>query len=409
MDEDKYIEALSVCVRCGTCKATCPVFNISGLEADSPRGRMRVLWALANGNIKYNDKIHERIFACLLCGECTRNCNPGIDLNEVFYHARAELSRQSKKTGLHKLLSNIAFNHGDFLINIYKPFSGLIVGPIKNYLIKKYSQKGLIPTDFDIKPKSFRNVLVFQPKEKIGRIALFLGCSAKYLYPKYITSLSYILTSINYEVVISPAESCCGSPFRSLGLEAQAVDCARHNYDVFKNFMVDAILSLCPTCVGSLKNYPSLIGEGLSQKNNIYNANEFIFEKFLSKTPNNIIKRRLPLTVVYHEPCHLVNKPTRNREILKEIVTELVEPKIRKCCGFGGTFSILNTKLSNDILGEACQELNKIKADAVVSACPGCVFQLSKQITDKPVYHIIELMEKACQADVTQSAVPQLD
>lgn len=398
MDDKLYEQELLTCVRCGVCKSTCPVFNHSGLEPDSPRGRMRLLWALYNGHIKYTETLYKRIFACVLCGDCTRHCNPGIDLNEVFYHARALLSRHNKKTGIYSFLSNIAFRNADFFINISKPFSGLVIKPIQQFIKKKIHSKGLIPMNLDISSKPFNNVKIFQPKEKIGRVALFLGCSAKHLYPGYITALSSILTAINYEVVISPAEICCGAPFRTLGLDSQAKAGARQNYETFKNLNVDAVLSLCPTCVDSLNKYPLLIGDSICD---VFDANEFIYERFMRD--HSLIKQVLPIKAVYHEPCHMVDKSSYDLAILKKIVSEVIVPKMRKCCGFGGTFSLLNIELSNNILTESCVELNIANANAVVTSCPGCVFQLSKQINDKPVYHIIELMEKALFQDVKTS------
>ncbi|MBF0472647.1 MAG: (Fe-S)-binding protein [Nitrospirae bacterium] len=389
MNKDQYEKSLLTCVRCGICKASCPVFNNSNLEPDSPRGRMRLLWAFTNGHIKYSERLYKTIFGCLLCGECTRSCNPGIDLNEVFYYARAELSKYNKKTDLYNIFSNFAFNHTDLLINAYTPISVLLINPIKKFFINKFYNKGLIPKNIDINSKPFRNVKIFHPKNKIGRVALFLGCSSKHLYPQHVTAICSILTAINYEVVISPAEVCCGAPFRTLGLDSQVVHCAKQNYETFKNLNVDAVLSLCPTCVDTLKNYPTLIGESIED---VYDVNEFIFERFLR---DDIVKQILPFKAVYHEPCHMVNKTSRNRKILKRIVSELVEPEKRKCCGFGGTFSILNPQISNNILTDASVELYKTDANAVVTACPGCVFQLSKKINDIPVYHIVELMYMA--------------
>ena len=34
-------------------------------------------------------------------------------------------------------------------------------------------------------------------------------------------------------------------------------------------------------------------------------------------------------------------------------------------------------------------------AGMIVTSCPGCIFQLSKTVQDKPVVHIIELIEEA--------------
>ncbi|MBF0555736.1 MAG: (Fe-S)-binding protein, partial [Nitrospirae bacterium] len=100
----------------------------------------------------------------------------------------------------------------------------------------------------------------------------------------------------------------------------------------------------------------------------------------------------------YHDPCHQVNllKAVKEpRELLTKAGVELLEPKHQICCGFGGTFSFFFQELSGKILDNSVRELKDTGCEAIVTSCPNCILQLSKSMTDRPIYHIIEILEEA--------------
>lgn len=86
-----YAEDVERCMRCGFCRALCPTWEFISWETGSPRGRMQLVKALLEGEVKTNRYLMERIYGCALCGYCTWRCPPGIKTLDVIKAARAYL------------------------------------------------------------------------------------------------------------------------------------------------------------------------------------------------------------------------------------------------------------------------------------------------------------------------------
>ncbi len=96
---------------------------------------------------------------------------------------------------------------------------------------------------------------------------------------------------------------------------------------------------------------------------------------------------------MYHDPCHSVNYlgiTEQPRRILRSLLYTPVEPREKGCCGFGGTFRLLNRDLSQRMLYRKAAAWGN--ADMIVTACPNCVFQLSGGFREKPVRHLVEVV-----------------
>ncbi|RPI35818.1 MAG: (Fe-S)-binding protein, partial [Nitrospiraceae bacterium] len=50
MDKSKYLDALSHCVRCGSCKAPCPTYDNDPSEGMGARGRLVLIRSLLAGD-----------------------------------------------------------------------------------------------------------------------------------------------------------------------------------------------------------------------------------------------------------------------------------------------------------------------------------------------------------------------
>ncbi len=235
------------------------------------------------------------------------------------------------------------------------------------------------------------------PKKK-GRVALFTGCAVNFLYPHLGESLIHVLQRLNYEVILPAGEVCCGAPFRSLGIEEEAVRMAKKNLAIFSKLNVEAILGLCPTCIYALKvEYPKLIGEGLDKAMDI---SSFLMEKldsFHFSLPSSH-----SATAAYHDPCHLrygLGVKKEPREIIKKVGIELTEPEEQRCCGFGGLFSFSYREISENLLEKRIKNIEETKAETIITSCPGCIMQLQRKITHVPVLHLIEVIEEAFEGD----------
>ena len=110
------------------------------------------------------------------------------------------------------------------------------------------------------------------------------------------------------------------------------------------------------------------------------------------------------MKVTYQDSCHLAHaqKITKSpREILQSIPgIELVELKDSLiCCGAAGTYQIVQKDLSAKLLSKKMATIIETKADAVVTANPGCIIQIENGIKqndlNSPVYHIVELLDLA--------------
>lgn len=378
-----YFADLDKCVRCGRCKTPCPTYGEDPVESMGARGRLALLRGFKEGRIKPSRLLNRHINSCILCGACSGTCPLGIDIQETIYQGRALLRTSDTGRKYLRFLAKLSVMWPD---TAYK-----IARLSQNSLLPFLARRGVIPEMPELPEVPLRKTdQVFKPhKKKRGRVAVFTGCSINYIFPHFGESLLNVLQKLNYEVVLPKGETCCGNPLRTLGLEDEAVEQAKKNYRVFSRLKVDAILSLCPTCTVTLKNeYPKMIGKGLERAMDI---STFFVDK-LEYLP------RIEKAAVYHDPCHLIhalgvkNEP---REIINKAGIGLVETEDPGCCGFGGLFCMSNKEMSAGFLNRRAEDIAGSKADTLITSCPGCIIQLSRSVKDRPVIHLIELIEEA--------------
>lgn len=386
MHSSSYIEELSKCVRCGSCKAYCPTYDEGLTEAAGARGRLRLLLGLLNKQLFPSPVINERIFNCILCGACEKLCPPHVEITEAIYHGRRLLNpsdRMTKRLGsvlrFYKRRPVVSFRIAQMLYHMFYP-----------YLFRK----GIIPFSLSVPHAPLKDDRqVYRPEKKIGRVALFTGCSTNFLFPHLGFSLINVLVHLGYEVVLPKGEVCCGAPFRSLGLEDEAIDLARKNIAVFSRLNAEVIVSLCPTCVLSIRtHYQRLVGEGLK---NVLDISSFLFSKAESFrwSPLSSLK-----TATYHDPCHMIYSlgvEKEPRELIRRAGVELSDTGEAGCCGFGGIFSLCHRDISENLRTRRIDDCVSTGAEAILTSCPGCMLQLGGRGDDMPVLHIIEILEEA--------------
>jgi glycolate oxidase iron-sulfur subunit len=407
MEDKDYIEELSKCVRCGSCKAYCPTYDEGLTEAMGARGRLTLLRGLLCGKLEPSPLLEERIFSCILCGACEKLCPPAVGITEAIYHGRKILRPLDRRREYLNRLLRFSVRRPMLGFRIAKTLQHIGVSSqrILDILVTPYDwawrekkaapvRRGMLPFTLTVPESPLRgDRQVYKPERKIGRVALFTGCSTNFFYPHLGMSLINVLLRLGYEVVLPKGEVCCGAPLRGLGLEDDAAELARKNYETFSKLNAEAILSLCPTCIISIKtHYANLTGKGLE---NAMDVSRFLVNKLesLEFSPLRRIK-----SATFHDPCHLnyiLGIKKEPRKLLLRAGVELREATGEGCCGFGGVFSLFNRDLSNALKDKRVDAYLKTGAEAIVTACPGCIMQLGAGIKDRPVYHIIELVEEA--------------
>lgn len=88
---------LKTCVHCGLCLSYCPTYKATGLEADSPRGRVFQIRLLAMGEIAADDPdLNHHLNLCLGCRACETACPSGVPYGALLEAARAQLPPQTE-------------------------------------------------------------------------------------------------------------------------------------------------------------------------------------------------------------------------------------------------------------------------------------------------------------------------
>jgi len=72
-------------------------------------------------------------------------------------------------------------------------------------------------------------------------------------------------------------------------------------------------------------------------------------------------------------------------------------PNADRCCGMGGSFSIYHYELTQKIADRKVESVKATAADIVVTACPGCMINLSDHLQraemPQQVRHLMDLLE----------------
>ncbi|MEO6043074.1 MAG: 4Fe-4S dicluster domain-containing protein, partial [Tepidiformaceae bacterium] len=103
---------MSKCVHCGLCVNACPTYAITGLEVESPRGRIHLARAVEEGRIPLTAAVASHWDLCLQCRACEAVCPSGVPYGRIMEHARAQLaadppSQRSQRRLRRMLLRNV--------------------------------------------------------------------------------------------------------------------------------------------------------------------------------------------------------------------------------------------------------------------------------------------------------------
>src|SRR3954452_2785470 len=88
--KDLDYSVVQQCMHCGLCLPTCPTYDATKLERNSPRGRIALMRAIADERLEATQAFGDEMYFCLGCLACMTACPAGVNYAELFEHARAE-------------------------------------------------------------------------------------------------------------------------------------------------------------------------------------------------------------------------------------------------------------------------------------------------------------------------------
>ena len=96
---------LNDCIHCGLCLPTCPTYAETGLEAESPRGRIMLMDMALHKTDTDAHTVQDHLSSCLGCYTCETVCPSGINYGSLKTQTEQMLGRRRLPIKIHLLLS----------------------------------------------------------------------------------------------------------------------------------------------------------------------------------------------------------------------------------------------------------------------------------------------------------------
>lgn len=419
---------LQQCMHCGMCLPTCPTYEQTKRERHSPRGRIALMRAVADGELRASRAFAEEMYYCLGCLACESACPAGVDYGTLFETARAEVERvgaaaSPERTFWRWLTLRHLFMKPNLLravgqvLRLYQQ-SGAQAAVRQSGLLRLLppSLRRLEPQTPTVAP-AFSHALISPLERPAGaprrRVALLTGCVQDLVFPDINRDTVDVLLANGCEVLTPPVQPCCGSLHAHNGDLASARELARRQLDLFPVDQLDAVITNAGGCGSHLKKYGHLLAEdpAYAARAQAWDAKVQDIHEFLLATGC-----RAPTAgcgesrVTYHESCHLCHgqKISRQPRDLLRLIPGLALEELKEstwCCGSAGIYNITQPEQSAALLQRKLGHLAATGAPAVATANPGCHLQLQNGLAAAPghpcqsVDHPVSLLARAYRAE----------
>jgi glycolate oxidase iron-sulfur subunit len=398
------------------CLESCPTYLLTGLETESPRGRIHLMQQLSSGRIEPTDGLQLHLDRCLACRACEAVCPSGVRYGALIENARAALEerhvvrRSAPASWLRRLALDLLADPARL-----EGVAGLAALYERTGLRRLLRASGLRAR----LPKGLRRLESLYPpltrpryreqaapSTPIARVALLLGCVMRVAYGDVHTATARVLTRLGVAVVDVPAQLCCGALHAHAGERDDAIRLAKRNIEAFEVVPLDAIVVDAAGCGAHLKSYGHLLHDDplWAERAAAFSARVRDVTEYLDALPGPAPLGALELRVTYQEPCHLAHAQrikTEPRALLRRVAgLELIEmAESDVCCGSAGSYNLQQPELADALLARKLDAIEQTRADVVVSANPGCMLQVHSGLVERgrplEVLHVVEVLDRA--------------
>lgn len=420
------VEGVNRCVHCGLCLSSCPTYSVLGTEMDSPRGRIVLIKALAEGRIALTDSTVRHLELCLGCRACETVCPSGVPYGRLIEAARALIERRRPGGFFRRWVRRVSFE----LLLPRPRMLALAAGFLRFYqasglrsLVRASGLPRLLPDPLprweallpELPPRSERARLpeaIPAFGERRQRVGLLTGCVQQAVFGSHNRATARVLARNGCEVVAPREQGCCGALHAHNGESVMARELARRTVDAFDASGVERVIVNSAGCGAHMKGYGHLLGDDPSYRDRAARFAGAVqdISEFLAKEPLRGRLLPVPMTVTYHDPCHVVHGQKirwEPRQILGQIPgLRIVEMKEADwCCGSAGTYALTQPEMAARLQTRKIENIRATGADAVVTANPGCVIQIVQGLRAAgqtiPVFHLVELLDRAYDGGVS--------
>jgi glycolate oxidase iron-sulfur subunit len=379
------LDLVNDCVHCGFCLPTCPTYVLWGQEMDSPRGRIYLMEQALAGE-PLTDSVVEHFDRCLGCMACVTACPSGVRYDRLIEDTRQQVERRHPRSRRDRALRAALFG-----VFPYPRRLRMLRGPLRAYrasglrrlVARTHLLERLAPTLATLDslaprlarpPRLPQRVPARGPRRAV--VGLLTGCVQHAFFPEVNAATARVLAAEGCDVIIPRDQGCCGALSVHNGREPQAQSLARKLVDAFAGTGIDYLVVNAAGCGSVVKEYGTLVDDERFASR-VRDLSEVLVE--LGPVA---VRHPLPLTVAYHDACHLAHAQgvrAQPRELLRGIpelaVREIADPEI--CCGSAGVWNVFNPEPARQLGERKARDVLATGAELLVTANPGCLMQIA--------------------------------
>jgi glycolate oxidase iron-sulfur subunit len=371
---------------------------------------------VSQGEAPLDQNFRQHMDNCLGCMACMTACPSGVQYDKLIEATRPQVERHIPRS-----FADSAFRR---LLFATFPFAGrlrLIALPMFVYqrtglqkLVRASRLLKLIPKRFAameallpaVPDSLFHKLPALTPSASKGpRVGMLAGCVQQVFFQHVNEATLRVLSAEGYEVVIPPHQSCCGALMVHSGVEEEARSLARKMIALFERENVDYIAINAAGCGSTMKEYGHLLRDdpAWAERARAFSARCRDISEILLTRESQSPRNPISLRVAYQDACHLRHAQgihAEPRSLLTGIpqldVAEIGEASL--CCGSAGVYNLLHPGPAAELGDRKVENLLVAKAQALISANPGCLLQLQASLRRRgaepiPMFHMIELID----------------
>ena len=392
------------CVHCGLCLEACPTYRVLGTETDSPRGRIYLMRAYAEGTLQDPNSIRPHLDRCLDCRACESVCPSGVRYGEILETVRSEMATAQPARGVKVAVRRFLLRH--LVAHQTRLRWAFALGRLAERLglrrlasalgILKRHQTALLPP---IPPATERRNLAgtYRPAgASRGTVYLFTGCVMEQMFGRINRATLELLVANGFTVEVPAQQRCCGALLVHDGQAGPARALAAHNLTAFAG--AHPIILNSAGCGCAMKEYGHLLGTDAAAafSARVTDVSQFLANVGLTARPAQRVSK-----VAYDDPCHLCHGQgvrTEPRALLGQVPGLQLVPHRdpEDCCGSAGIYNLLQPELASEIGRRKADALMRSGADVVATGNPGCMLQIRAHLQQAgsamQVVHPVELL-----------------
>ena len=411
------------CVHCGFCLQACPTYLETGLETESPRGRIALMKAVNEGRVGFTPTVLQHWDLCIQCRACEVACPSGVPYGKLIEATMAQAEQHRRVGWSHRMLAA-------FLLRMVLPrqwalkaaFGGLHVYQrtglqrvVRGSRLLRLLSPGLAALEESaprLESGAFeaKGQTIPAKGEVKARVALLSGCIMPLVHGPQMDAVARVLARNGCDVVVTKEQGCCGAINSHVGDLEMARQMARNNIDAFMASGVDAVVVASAGCGSRMKDYDDLLRDDAEYAERAAGFSHIVKDvhEFLVDLPLVAPTATLDYRVTYQDSCHLGHAQRITeapRELLRSIpgVSFVEMEGSSLCCGAGGTYSLTQRDFSLRVLDSKMDAVAETGADVLATANPGCVIQLQYGVgrgdADMQVRYVTDLLDEAYRAE----------